>query len=274
MQARPSGGAGVDGLWQWVRAANGLPLLACDVGPIRIRFSARRGGTSGPPWDSLNVGFTVGDQPDRVRANRTRLFEAVGPGLASSVWAEQVHGDRVAWVDGSDGGRGSLDRESAVPGADGLVTETRGLVLAMGFADCVPVAIGDPARGRLALCHAGWRGTARAVVLRALEALTERGSRLEDLRVAIGPAIGRSYRVDDAVMGPMRRQYAWADEHFDPVSGVLDLVGINVRALAACGVARSQVAVTAERTECPAFFSHRADHGETGRMAMLAWLAS
>lgn len=248
--------------------------MACDLGPVRVRCSARNGGISPPPWTSLNVGFSVGDRPERVRENRERLFEAAGLDAVHTVWAQQVHGDRVVWVDGSDGGRGSLSREGWVPGADGLLTETPDLALAMGFADCVPLVVADPMKGRVALCHSGWRGTASGIVLRVLEQLTERGSRLGDLRVAVGPAIGPSYRVDDAVMGPMRRQYDWADEHFDPVSRVLDLVAVNVHALRTGGVHRAQVAVTGERTECPAFFSHRTDRGETGRMATLAWLAS
>ncbi len=261
--------------WRWERASNGVPLLAWDVGPAHARVSCREGGTSPEPWDSLNVGFHVGDRPERVRANRLRLFDAIGTRPERVVWAQQVHGAEVAWVGYPDGGKGSLSPEDSFPGVDGLITDVPGLILAMGFADCVPVALADPKRGRLALCHAGWRGTASGVVVRAVHELERSGSPPEaDIRVAIGPAIGSSYAVDEHVMGPMRARYPWADEHFDRVTGVLDLVAVTVHILRDAGIPAQHLAVTEERTESSRFFSHRTQHGKTGRMAALAWLAS
>lgn len=264
-----------EGVWRWETATNGVPLLAWDRGPVHVRCSSRFGGTSPAPWDSFNIGFSVGDEPERVRANRLRLFEAIGVSPARSVWAEQVHGGIVAPVGLLEAGRGSLSRETSIPGADGLLTESEGLALGMGFADCVPVVLADPGAGMVALCHAGWRGTVQGVVRHALAEMVRRGATPEaSVYAAVGPAIGGSYQVDEKVVTPMRAAYPWADAHFDPESGVLDLVAVNVHALLDDGVPPGHVAVTGERTECPAFFSHRTNHGRTGRMATLVWIAS
>src|SRR4051794_27293854 len=79
-----------------------LPQERCDA-----LVSTRRGGASGPPYASLNLGLRVGDECETVVANRRRLFAAYGLALERTVWCRQVHGDRVVAAGAGDAGSGS-----------------------------------------------------------------------------------------------------------------------------------------------------------------------
>ena len=76
------------------------------------------------------------------------------------------------------------------PEADGLVSDGGGQSLWVCGADCTPVLIADRASGRVAACHAGWRGVAAGIVGVAIRQLLHQGGSIEQLRVALGPAIG------------------------------------------------------------------------------------
>ena len=116
---------------------------------------------------------------------------------------QQVHGNQVLWADTlvpvTQGEGGTL------PQADGILVnpQQHSDALVGGWvasADCTPVLIGDRQTGQVAALHAGWRGTAAQIVPRAIQALRDRGSRLENLCVAMGPAIaGAMYQVDQSV---------------------------------------------------------------------------
>ena len=161
---------------------------------VRIRrvSTTRAGGASRPPFDTFNLGDHVGDDPAAVVANRARLAKAIGLGDDGIVWMNQVHGDRVVTVSGPVVG--------AVDDADGLVTTTRGLALAVVTADCVPVLMSDARAGVVAAVHAGRVGAQKGVVARAVEVMVHAGAHLEDVSVLLGPAVsGRNYEVPDAM---------------------------------------------------------------------------
>ena len=110
-----------------------------------------------------------------MRVNRARVAAAFGVGLDTMVFARQVHGTRAVLVGPEERGRGATSEDDAVPGADILVTTSPGVTLAILVADCVPLALVDPAARVLAAVHAGWRGTAAGAVARALAAMAEQG---------------------------------------------------------------------------------------------------
>lgn len=133
------------------------------------------GASSPPPWDSLNLGASCGDQPERVAENFRRFCGAVGTDADALVKNHQVHGDLVrpvTWADvlPSPGAPGIVE-------ADGLVTRTPGLCLTVFSADCIPVLLCDPRKKVAAAVHAGWRGTALGIAARAAEAMTGLGCR-------------------------------------------------------------------------------------------------
>ncbi|MFM8936783.1 MAG: peptidoglycan editing factor PgeF [Vulcanococcus sp.] len=86
------------------------------------------------------------------------------------------------------------------PEADGLVSDAGGQSLWVCGADCTPVLLADPRSGRVAACHAGWRGVAGGILLEAIAQLEQMGCRRSDLLVALGPAVsGANYQVDTTV---------------------------------------------------------------------------
>ena len=220
-------------------------------------FSTRRGGTSREPFDSLNLGGSVGDDAASVQANWRALSEVTGLGFAR---VRQVHGSRVV-----------IARASTPPDeeADAIVSLGPGVAACVAVADCVPILIGDPRSGAVAAVHAGWRGTLARVAARAVEALArEAGAAPGDLLAAIGPAIGPCcYDVS-----PDLAQY-FRDDLGARVADVrtggcrVDLWLANELVLRQSGVCRERIEVLGRCTACEpgAFFSHRRDRGRTGR---------
>ena len=104
-----------------------------DVPELTQAVFTRQGGVSPPPWDALNLGGTVGDDPQRVSENRQRAFHAVGRPLSSLYDVWQVHSARVVQVTEPRTSRANLLK------ADAIVTDRAEVTLVMRFADCVPL---------------------------------------------------------------------------------------------------------------------------------------
>ena len=151
--------------------------------------TTRDGGVSAGVYATLNLSFSVGDEPGNVVENRRRAAAAVGAGLRDLVFARQVHGAAVRVVTAADRG-GANAPGGTVGDADALVTNTPGPVLAVLVADCVPIVLYDPRARVLACVHAGWRGTVARAIGAALAAMATLGARPADVRAGIGPAIG------------------------------------------------------------------------------------
>ena len=151
--------------------------------------TTRDGGVSAGVYATLNLSFSVGDEPGNVVENRRRAAAAVGAGLGDLVFARQVHGAAVRVVTAADRG-GAAAPGGTVGDADALVTNAPGPVLAVLVADCVPVVLYDPRARVLACVHAGWRGTVARATGAALAAMATLGARPADVRAGIGPAIG------------------------------------------------------------------------------------
>jgi polyphenol oxidase len=274
------------------RAAGDLRLLtwpALDASGVDAAVTARSGGVSSGPYESLNLSLSVGDDPGCVLANRRRLASAFGAAPGDFVFARQVHGIGVRVVTASDRGRGAFSLDDAigsasgagpVGGADALVTTSPGMVLAILTADCVPIVLHDPVAGVLACVHAGWRGTAAGVTAAAVAALQDLGTRPSDVIAGIGPAIGADrYQVGPDVHEAVSSSFGPAAPGFirpDPsVPGrwLLDLPSANRHALREAGVPGPQIHTT-DLVTGPAsghFFSDRTAR-PCGRLALVARL--
>jgi YfiH family protein len=244
-------------------------------GPLVHAFSTRQGGVSRPPFDTLNLGQSVGDDRAAVEENRRRFFGRFGIEPGHVVRVKQVHGDRVLVVDESATRRPgfpfSLIDEPVE--ADATVTNLPGLALTVSTADCVPILIHDPARRAVAAVHAGWRGTALRIAARAVEAMARTyGTRPADCRAAIGPAIRRCcYQVDGPVHEQLAASAASAGRYVEADGAGhwrADLPGVNRAILQEAGLAGERIEDLGLCTVCrrDLFFSHRADEGRTGRM--------
>ncbi|MCL6453058.1 MAG: peptidoglycan editing factor PgeF [Alicyclobacillus sp.] len=239
---------------------------------VRASFSFRTGGVSKAPWQSLNLGYHVGDDPARVEENRRRWSERGFGDLADWVVGEQVHGNQVAVVDRRHRGAGSTTDHAPIAGCDALVTNEPGLTLVVLTADCVPILFHDPVRRVVAAAHSGWRGTVSHIAVKVVERMSaEFGSRPEDLRVALGPSIRRCcYEVDEAVAGPVRA--AFGEKPLVARHGSEERYWLSLQAcirmdLLNASVLDAHIDDVGVCTACHRehLFSHRAEAGKTGR---------
>jgi polyphenol oxidase len=84
--------------------------------------TARMGGCSVLPYDTLNMGLHVGDDPSKVIENRQRVFSAVGTELGRLVTCKQIHAGTVTLVTREMAGNGAFDHSTAVDRTDALIT--------------------------------------------------------------------------------------------------------------------------------------------------------
>jgi polyphenol oxidase len=265
------------------RAAGDLRLLtwpALDASGADVGVTARAGGVSSGPYESLNLSLSVGDDPGRVLENRHRLAAAFDAAPGDFVFARQVHGAGVAVVTEADRGSGTRSLDDAVEDTDALVTTSPEVVLAILTADCVPIVLHDPVAGVLACVHAGWRGTVAGVTAAALAAMQRLGACPADVTAGIGPAIGADrYQVGPDVHEAVTRTFGPAAAGFirpDPSAPgrwLLDLWAANRHALRQAGVPGPRIHTTDIPTgPVPGhFFSDRTAR-PCGRLALVARL--
>ena len=236
-------------------------------GPItpRVRrvVTTRDGGVSKPPFDSFNLGDHVGDDPDAVAANRSRLASQLGLAADRVVWMEQIHSRNVTVVD--------APVLHAVEATDALVTTTPGLALAVLSADCVPVLLSDDEAGVIAGVHAGRVGARIGIVPETLRVMISLGARPERIGAFLGPAAcGRQYEVPAAMQRDVEEYLPGSACLTDKRTPGLDLRAGLRRQLLALGVA-----AVAEDPRCTIedahLFSHRRD-APTGRLASVIWI--
>ena len=231
----------------------------------------RHGGQSQPPWASLNTGHTVGDDPEAVEANHRLICEALGFTTADLVSPHQVHGANVVAV-------GAQDRGQVIEGTDALVSDEPGVLLMLRFADCTPVWMVDPVHRAIGLAHAGWRGTAAGTVRETVQAMTSAfGTQPGDVVAGIGPAIGPCcYEVGEDVAQAILEVFPESASRMLEARGRdkwhLDLWAANREHLLRAGVTQVEVAGICTACHTDEWYSHRAEHGQTGRIGALLGL--
>lgn len=233
--------------------------IEIDLPAARVVFTTRNGGVSSGPFASLNLGRLTEDDPVCVERNRAILTGELGVPFA---YGRQVHGREVSHASAAND-----ERAEPIP-ADGQASAIPGLGLLVFTADCLPVAVAG--EGAAAMLHAGWRGLAGGVLAEGVAAVRALGAS-GPLSAAIGPGAGPCcYEVGDDVHA------AFAD---------LERLGLPVRAgrnldlkaTAAAKLREAGVETVHNVGLCticsPEFFSHRRDHGVTGRQVGVAWLS-
>lgn len=256
--------------WQW-QTWEGLPYLTCSLLE---------------PWSH---GFFTQQFSPRSPAELVKVLDPTVPAYR----IRQVHGNTVlspSEVEQFQQKQTISEAGDAVeavfPPADGLLTEQAGQAVWVCSADCVPVLIADVETGQTAAVHAGWRGTAGAIVPEAIARLRAQGSKLHNLRVAMGPAIaGEVYQVSTTVaaeVGSTVVQNVQSESTSDPeivlaaLRGLpetpllsdpqpgrarLDVRRVNALQLEQAGIAAEHIAIAPYCTYQHAehFFSYRRD---------------
>ena len=275
-----------------------FPLLK-ETGITKHLFTTRTGGVSQGIFESLNLNFKRGDDPENVRTNYERIARVLRCSVDDMVLSQQTHTTNIRLVTEKDRGKGltvPLDYQDV----DGLVTNERGIVLVTSFADCVPLYFVDPVHHAIGLAHSGWRGTAGQMGMCMVRAMAEQfGSNPQDLYTAIGPSICQDcYEVSEEVAREFKALFEGEEEleqevfdsgYMGGTSGryshvvepgvqqgryQLDLWLANAMILRKTGVPMERIAI-ADICTChnPDYlFSHRASQGRRGNLSAFLML--
>ncbi len=230
-------------------------IPATDSRGVDWGFTSTRGGSSVGDFATLNLGGRVGDDPLTVESNRALVASALGVGRDRLLFPNQCQGSEVVVVD--------RPWEGEPPEADGVVTTSSQLALAVLVADCTPVLLVDQAAGVAAAVHAGRPGMMSGIVGRALEVMTDLGAR--SIRATVGPSVcGRCYEVPElmraqaANISPAAAAMSWqGTPAIDVAAGVVEQLrarSVAVQWISGCS------------RECDQLFSYRRQH-RTGRYA-------
>ena len=223
--------------------------------------TTRVGGVSRAPYDTLNLGSHVGDDPLNVAANRQLLSPFVP---SEPVWLNQVHGTLT--IDAETAG-------CAPPDADASYTRQGNVVCATMTADCLPLLFCNQAGTEVAAVHAGWKGLLDGVIESALDKMQSKPS---EILVWLGPAIGpQAFEVGSEVRDAFIKKLALAETAFQPhgEKWLGDIFMLARQRLAERGVTQVYGGGICTYSNPERFFSFRRDN-VTGRMATLIWLGN
>jgi polyphenol oxidase len=247
-----------------------LPLIQSAVLPVGFRhgFTTRAGGVSQAPFDTLNLGGKWGDGGVDVAENRRRVEIAAGG--RRIFFATQVHGAHSVCV-----APGDTPETVILARADALIATAPATAIGVYVADCVPALIADTRTGICAAVHAGWRGTVAGVLSATLRRMvTEFGTNIADVRIAIGPSIGPCcFEVGPEVVAAVEVKFPGARAADAIVERAprahVDLWLLNRLDAQSVGVPPDAIDVAALCTSCDTarFFSYRRDRGRTGQLA-------
>ena len=258
--------------------------------PARVQafMTVRAGGVSRPPFNTLNLGDHVGDDPSDVVENRRRLCGRLG---IQTAFLRQVHGEAVQHLTAS-----TVDSPSLV--ADIAISTAPRVAATIMVADCLPLLFAHQRLPVVAAAHAGWRGLAGAgtqrgadgqgVIAQTINAIAATtGQSMPDaareLTVWLGPAIGPdAFEVGEDVRAAFLARTPGDADAFvprpTPSKYLADLPLIARRKLRAMGVSticgNDSSAAWCTVTQADRYFSHRRDQnsGGSGRLAALIWL--
>lgn len=234
--------------------------------------STRNGGFSNPPYDSLNLGFHVGDSSEAVLKNRERLAVELEVPLSNFTTARQIHGGNVKIITEDSRGKGAFDYDTAIGGIDAMVTGTPNVCLLVLQADCVPILFFDPKKRVIGAVHAGWRGTVQMVAQNTVRMLKGKFNCLpDDILVGIGPSISPCcYLVGQETILQIEKAFDNKKGYINNSlggKGYFNLWEANKMQLVQMGIPERNIEIAKVCTRCnhTIFFSYRHQRGETGR---------
>jgi len=244
----------------------GIRYISSSIFPDSVArgFLTRAGGVSSPPFDSLNFDYRGADQAADIDENMRIVSGALNVALENLVTVNQVHGDGILTVT-------HRDQIREKPDADAIITSLTEVPVGILTADCLPILLFDKG-GAIGAVHAGWRGTAKGIVIKAVEAMGRTyGTRAEDILCALGPYIGPCcYTVGEDVASGFRSSFGDTKGFIEERSNgriSLDIGLSNLSQLISAGVSKENISFDPACTSCNnrLFFSYRKDGGRTGR---------
>jgi len=211
----------------------------------------RTGGISPAPFNSLNLAGSE-DSEENILENRKIALANLGLELKSLATLKQIHG---------------CDVVKATPGiftGDALVSNERGIAIAVAAADCYPLLFHDAKNNVIGAAHAGWRGTVARIAGETVKKMISLGAEAQHIQMAIGPGISeKNFEVGEEVV------VKFQEEKF-PKSCIngqhINLIKANSFAAIEAGILEKNIWALNRCTFEEDFFSYRRDKGKTGRM--------
>ncbi|MFN3342664.1 MAG: peptidoglycan editing factor PgeF [Flavobacteriales bacterium] len=234
-----------------IQDPSGIQWYQCGLIAVPHAFFLRHGGVSPSPCDALNFSGSL-DVKENVMENRRRAFDALRLDLSRVAYLKQIHSTIVC---------------DAIPGqqeGDALVTNKKGIPIAVSGADCFPVLFHDPVASVIGAAHCGWKGTINRLAEKVIIRMQDSGCKPKHIRVAIGPGISRmAYEVSPELIEQFRE--AGFSDHCFSVRN-LDLAQCIRQNLLESGISEAHIQTLPRCTTDADFFSHRRDKGQTGRL--------
>ncbi|MBP5553939.1 MAG: peptidoglycan editing factor PgeF [Lachnospiraceae bacterium] len=252
-----------------------ISYLSLEQYPWLINaFSTREGGVSTGMYESMNLTFTRGDDPDKVRENFRLFGESIGVDITQMVYSDQQHTTNVMEVTSEHLGMGIL-RDRNFSDIDGIMTNEPGVCLVTSYADCVPLYFVDPVNRAIAASHSGWRGTVGNICQKTVDEMNRLyGSKPADIIACIGPSIcADCYEVGSDVAGAFIENYGddaktvvLPHKEKNPGKYQLDLTRANVINMERAGILPEHISVPDLCTCCnkDVLHSHRGSCGQRG----------
>ncbi len=189
------------------------------------------------------------------------------------VMVNQVHGNDILIIDRPLDNITLFAEEAMQKTCDAIITNQRYIGIGVATADCLPILISDPVQSVIAAVHAGWKGTIKGILAKVIcQMVYIFRSRVEDIVVGIGPAIGSCcYVVGKTVIEPLKSANPeWGKYLTNAEDGKtrLDLTALNIRQAEDVGGLEKNVFSIGLCTCCNSdlFFSYRGDGAGVGRM--------
>lgn len=220
--------------------------------------STRLGGESSFPFDSMNLGFSSGDNPEIISRNRQIFFEKLNISENNIATSKLVHGNKVLVA------TGPVQSE----GYDAIITNVPNVFAVVSIADCTPVLIYDVKNKAVAAIHAGWRSTVSKIVSETLSAMNKNfNTKGEDCLAYIGACISeKSFEVGEEVAVQFENEV----KKYDAVKQkyFVDLKLANKKQLMDFGITDNHIEISGYCTVVnnELFYSYRKEKGKTGRM--------
>lgn len=219
-------------------------------------FSTRKGGISGAQFESLNLGYSVGDEPDHVAENRRKFFHQFNVVEAELAIPHQTHSANIAMV----------QSPGKFVNTDALITHESDIFLTVQTADCLPILIWTTDGEWMTAIHSGWRGTEQGIVNDTLALLlSASGYDTSEYFVWVGAGLAQChFEVGQEFESKFDSKYLSRRAgkiYFDNLRAVTDQIE-------RFGISSENIETVADCTFCNRdnYFSHRRDAGITGRM--------
>lgn len=225
-------------------------------------FTSRHGGVSIAPYNSANLAFHVGDNPDDVVKNHDILADKLLFNRHSLIHMRQIHSDKIVIVDETL----SFDTP---PECDALITNRPYTPLMVMSADCTGILIYDPIQKVIAAVHAGRAGALESILPKTIRKMEEAfGCLGENLRIVLGPSIGGCcYEVNKMIASECTEKGYDSALRRENNKVFLNVNTILIEQLKALRIENVEMVEHCTSCRCDEYFSYRADAQHTGRIA-------